>query len=60
MNIFNLSKLQIIIIWVGGFLITGMAVDAEPFGGIKSFLAIMIDTAIVVYTLGWRRYRAPK
>ncbi|MEK6884513.1 MAG: hypothetical protein AABY22_33080 [Nanoarchaeota archaeon] len=60
MNIYNITKGQLIVMWLGGFIITTMTIDAEPFGGIMSFITIIIDTAIVMYTLGWRSYRKNK
>jgi len=60
MNIYNITKGQLIILWLGGLFLSIMAGEAEPFGGVISFLTIIIDTAIIFYTLGWRKYKKTK
>ena len=57
MNLFNLSLFQIIILWIGAIIFTAMAMDFEPFGGYISSFTILLDTAIVIYTISWKRNR---
>lgn len=55
MNIYNLTKWQVIIMWIGAFLATAGAGDVEAYGALT--LAIFIDTAIAIYTISWWKDR---
>lgn len=63
-NIYNISKGQLITLWVFGFAmeIWALAEATDWFSpsAFAGFLAILFPFILVFYTLGWRNHRKNK